>query len=283
MSLNSTMRWRCGSREWTIGPRPLVMGILNVTPDSFSDGGRFLDPEAAVRHGLAMAADGADLVDVGGESTRPGARPVSPEEEQARVVPVVQRLAAAGIAVSIDTRHAETARAAVEAGASVINDVSGFIEPAMVAVARSSGVGLIVMHMRGKPATMQSLAVYTDVVEETAIWLEQRLEELTAAGIDRGRIALDPGLGFAKTADHNIAIFNRLERLTRIGRPLVIGASRKSFLGTLTGRPVGERLAASLAAACAAAAKGAHLLRVHDVRETVDALRVWSALMGMSP
>jgi dihydropteroate synthase len=259
------------------------MGILNVTPDSFSDGGRFLDPEAAVRHGLALAADGADLVDVGGESTRPGARPVVPAEEQARVVPVVQRLAAAGIAVSIDTRHAETARAAVDAGACVINDVSGFIEPAMVAVARVSGAGLIVMHMRGEPATMQSLAVYTDVVEETAIWLEQRLEELTAAGIDRDRIALDPGLGFAKTAEHNVAMFNRLERLTRIGRPLVIGASRKSFLGMLTGRPVGERLAASLAAACAAAAKGAHLLRVHDVRETVDALRVWSALMGMSP
>ncbi len=263
-----------------IGTRPLIMGILNVTPDSFSDGGRFVDPEAAVRHGLALAADGADLIDVGGESTRPGARPVAPEEEQRRVLPVIERLVDAGIAVSIDTRHAATAHAALGAGACVINDVMGFTDPEMAAAAAEAEAGLIVMHMRGEPAAMQSFASYGDVVEETAEWLEQRLGVLEAAGIARERVALDPGLGFAKTAEHNVAIFHRLDRYIQIGRPVVIGASRKSFLGLLTGRRVEERLAGSLAAACAAAARGAHILRVHDVRETVDALRVWIALTG---
>jgi dihydropteroate synthase len=275
------MVWRGGGRTWTIGARPLVMGILNVTPDSFSDGGLYADPEAAVARGLAMAADGADLVDVGGESTRPGAAPVAPETEAQRVVPVIRRLAAAGVAVSVDTRHAGVAAEAVAAGACVINDVTGFRDPAMAALARGTGAGGVVMHMKGDPRSMQDLAVYDDVVEEVAAWLTDRLAVLTAAGVDAETLVVDPGFGFAKTAAHNASLLAGLGRLAALGRPILIGLSRKSWLGLLTGgRPPRERGAASLAALCAAVWNGARIVRVHDVRESADAVRVLDALAG---
>jgi len=275
------MVWRGGGRTWTIGARPLVMGILNVTPDSFSDGGLYADPEAAVARGLAMAADGADLVDVGGESTRPGAAPVAPETEAQRVVPVIRRLAAAGVAVSVDTRHAGVAAEAVAAGACVINDVTGFRDPAMAALASRTGAGGVVMHMKGDPRSMQDLAVYDDVVEEVAAWLTDRLAVLTAAGVDAETLVVDPGFGFAKTAAHNASLLAGLGRLAALGRPILIGLSRKSWLGLLTGgRPPRERGAASLAALCAAVWNGARIVRVHDVRESADAVRVLDALAG---
>ena len=275
------MVWRGGGRTWTIGARPLVMGILNVTPDSFSDGGLYADPEAAVARGLAMAADGADLVDVGGESTRPGAAPVAPETEAQRVVPVIRRLAAAGVAVSVDTRHAGVAAEAVAAGACVINDVTGFRDPAMAALARGTGAGGVVMHMKGDPRSMQDLAVYDDVVEEVAAWLTDRLAVLTAAGVDAETLVVDPGFGFAKTAAHNASLLAGLGRLAALGRPILIGLSRKSWLGLLPGgRPPRERGAASLAALCAAVWNGARIVRVHDVRESADAVRVLDALAG---
>ncbi len=271
------VEWWCGTRSWKIGARPLVMGILNVTPDSFSDGGLYADEEAAVRHGLAMVADGADLVDVGGESTRPGARPVPPDEEADRVAPVIRRLAQGGAAVSVDTRHAAVAEAAIAAGACVINDVTGCADPAMAALAAARGVGVVVMHMKGDPRTMQSLADYGDVVEEVAAWLERRVRELTAAGVRLESLAVDPGFGFAKNAAQNAALLAGLGRICRGGRPVLAGLSRKSWLGQVTGRPVGERGAASLAALCAAVMNGARIVRVHEVRESVDAARVLAA------
>ena len=274
------MVWRCGARSWTIRERPLVMGILNVTPDSISDGGLYAGEEAAVARGLAMAAEGADLVDVGGESTRPGAAPVAPADESARVVPVIRRLARAGLAVSADTRHPAVAAAAMEAGACVINDVSGCADPEMAAVARRTGAGVVAMHMKGDPRTMQTLTEYGDVVEEVARWLEERVEALAASGIERERLAVDPGFGFAKNPAQNAALLAGLERIGRCGRPVLAGLSRKSWLGLVTGRPVGERGAASLAALCAAVFNGARILRVHDVRESVDAVRVLAALAG---
>jgi dihydropteroate synthase len=270
--------WRCGARAWTLGARPLIMGILNVTPDSFSDGGQYADEEAAVQHGFSMIGEGADLIDVGGESTRPGAEPVSPAEEARRVVPVIRRLARAGTAVSVDTRHASVAAEAVDAGACVINDVSGCTDPAMIEVARSSGVGVVIMHMKGEPQTMQSMAVYDDVVEEVARWLEKRVEALTASGIRRECLAVDPGFGFGKTLEQNAALLARLGRIGRCGRPVLVGLSRKSWLGHVTGRPVQERTAASVAALCAAVLFGARVVRVHDVRESMDAARVLSAI-----
>ncbi len=272
--------WRCGNREWAIRERPLVMGILNVTPDSFSDGGLYDNPEAAVARGLAIRDEGADLVDVGGESTRPGAEPVPPEVERKRVVPVIRRLAEAGAAVSVDTRHAAVAAAAVEAGACVINDVTGGGDPEMASVVRRTGAGLVVMHMKGDPRVMQGLASYKDVVEEVAAWLEARVAALTAAGLAAEALAVDPGFGFAKTPAHNEALLAGLERLGRIGRPVLVGLSRKSWLGLLTGRPAGERGAASLAALCAGVWNGARIVRVHDVRESVDAVKVLAALAG---
>ena len=260
-----------------IGARPLVMGILNVTPDSFSDGGLYAQEEAAVRRGLEMTAEGADLVDVGGESTRPGACPVEPAVESSRVTGVVRRLAEAGVAVSIDTRHPAVAADAVQAGACVINDVTGFSDPAMVDLAVRSGVGAVVMHMKGEPRTMQALAGYTDVVEEVAAWLEERVRALVAAGVREECLAVDPGFGFAKDAGQNAALLAGLKRMEQGGRPVLAGLSRKSWLGLVTGRPVGERGAASLAALCVAVLNGARIVRVHEVRDSVDAARVLAA------
>ncbi len=251
------------------------MGVLNVTPDSFSDGGRYTNPDRAIAHGLEMVADGADLIDVGGESTRPGAMPVPVEEELRRVLPVVRRLGEdPRIVISVDTRHAAVARAALEAGARVINDVSALGDPEMPAVAREFGAGVVLMHMRGEPATMQQDPRYDDVTAEVAEFLRRRIEAAVAAGLDPTTLATDPGIGFGKTAAHNLALLHAIPRLAAIGRPVVIGVSRKSIVGHITGRPIAERLAGSLALAAIAAYRGAAVVRAHDVRETCDAVRV---------
>ena len=251
--------------------RPLVMGVLNVTPDSFSDGGRWLDPEAAIAHGLALAAEGADVVDVGGESTRPGAAEVPAEEEGRRVVPVIAALASQ-VRVSVDTRKAEVADAALAAGATIVDDVSA----SLYEVAAAHGAGWVAMHMRGTPATMQQQASYDDVVAEVRAFLVDRAEKAVAAGV--GEVWIDPGLGFAKTADHNLSLLRHLDDLVATGHPVLVGASRKSFIGRLTGdAPVDDRLEASLALAVWAMEKGAAMVRVHDVRATVQAARLVAA------
>lgn len=259
--------------------RPLVMGAINVTPDSFSDGGRFLAPEAAIAAGEAMRAAGADILDVGGESTRPGATPVPPELEQARILPVVRALARAG-PVSVDTRNAATMRAALEAGAAIVNDVSGLAhDPDAARVVAEAGCPVILMHMRGTPRTMQSLAVYRDVALDVAEELGFRLAAAEAAGIPRGRIVLDPGIGFAKTPEQNLALLARLPLFHQFGCPLLVGVSRKSFIGRYGGEAEpARRLPGSLAAGLWAISAGAAILRVHDVRETVQALSVWRAI-----
>lgn len=262
--------------------RPMVMGILNVTPDSFSDGGRFLDPADAVAQARRMAAEGADLVDVGGESTRPGAPAVSADEEAARVVPVIRALRdALELPVSVDTRKAAVAREAMAAGADVVNDVSGLADPAMAGVVAPSGAGLVLMHMRGTPATMQGLTEYGDVVDDVAAELADSLARADAAGIARERVVLDPGIGFAKTAEQNLELIASLERIqARLGRPVLLGASRKSFIGALLGGvPADERDAGTVGACVAGLARGARLFRVHDVRAARQALDVaWAIL-----
>lgn len=267
--------------------RPLVMGILNVTPDSFSDGGRFLDPDAAVRRAREMAAAGADLIDLGGESTRPGAAEVTADEEAARVVPVLRALRhALDVPLSVDTRKAAVARAALDAGAHVVNDVSGLGDPGMAATVAAWGAGLVLMHMRGTPATMQSRADYADVVDEVAAELAASLARADAAGVARERVVLDPGIGFAKTADHNWALLGALPRLAALGHPLLLGVSRKSFLGALLAdgsgapRPVEQREDATTALSALAAAAGVWGVRVHEVAASLDAVRVgarWAA------
>ncbi len=272
--------WRCGRFELPLDG-VLIMGILNVTPDSFSDGGRFAAPQAALAHARAMLQAGARIVDVGGESTRPGAPEVNPSEERRRTLPVVRALAEHGACVSIDTRHASVAAAAIEAGASIVNDVSGFRDPAMVEVARSSDAGLVVMHMLGEPRTMQRDPHYEDVVAEVHGYLLDRARELEAAGVVRERICLDPGIGFGKTLEHNLALLRALPELVSSGYPVLVGASRKSMIGALTGEPdPAQRLEGSLAVALWAAASGASVVRVHDVRETARALTVWRAIEG---
>src|SRR5437764_1010836 len=247
------------------------MGVLNVTPDSFSDGGRWLDPEAAVAHGLEMAAAGADVVDVGGESTRPGAEEVPPEEERRRVEPVVRRLAP-HVRVSIDTRKADVADAALAAGATMLNDVSASLHE----VAAAHGAAWVAMHMRGTPATMQQHATYDDVVGEIRDFLLARAERAVAAGV--GEVWIDPGIGFAKTVDHNLTLLRHIDSLVGTGFPVLVGVSRKSFIGRLTGdAPVDDRAEGSLAAAVWAMAQGAAMVRVHDVGPTVQAVKVMAA------
>jgi dihydropteroate synthase len=258
------------------------MGVLNVTPDSFSDGGRYTGIDAAVAHGVRMWRDGADLVDVGGESTRPGADRVDAATETGRVVPVVRELAAAGVPMSIDTTRAEVAEAALRSGVSVVNDVSGGLaDPRMAALVADAGCPWILMHWRGHSRTMRGLAHYTDVVAEVVDELGQRVTAALTAGVDPGQIVLDPGLGFAKTAEHNWRLAAHLPALVALGYPVLFGASRKSYLGALLAgpdgqpRPVGEREAATLATTVLAVAAGVWGVRVHDVRATVDAIRVW--------
>ncbi len=262
-----------------VSQRPLVMGILNITPDSFSDGGRHFDASGAIEAGHAMLEAGADILDVGGESTRPGAEPVLPDEEIARVIPVVRELAKAA-PVSIDTRHAATMQAALEAGAEIINDVTALRhDPAAVDFLARTQTPIVLMHMPGTdPRSMQAQADYADVVLEVARFLRDRVATLEALGIARARIAIDPGIGFGKTMAHNLALIEALPILAQIGCPIMLGASRKRFIGTLSGVEQAEaRLAGSLAVALAGAARGAAILRVHDVAETIQALAVWQA------
>ncbi len=254
----------------SFGPAPLLMGIVNVTPDSFSDGDRYGDAEAAIEAGLSLATEGADLLDIGGESTRPGAEPVSIEVERERVLPVIRGLAErTETPISIDTRRAGVAAAAIEAGASIVNDISALGDPEMAAVVKKSGAGLVLMHMQGEPATMQQTPHYQDPVDEIYRWLEERIETALEAGIDRERIAIDPGIGFGKRTGDNCALIRRLGEFHSLGLPLLLGASRKSFLGELLGESdPGRRLEGSLAAAAGAMAAEAQILRVHDVAPT---------------
>ena len=260
--------------------RPRVMGILNVTPDSFSDGGRHLDPHRAIAAGHTMAAAGADIIDVGGESTRPGAPPVSTSEEQARVLPVIRALAAAGLRVSVDTRNAATMAAALDAGATIVNDVSALThDPAAAALLSARRCPVVLMHMRGEPATMNARAVYADIAREVIAELAARIAAAEAAGIGREAIAIDPGIGFAKLAPHSLELLRRLPELAVLQRPMLVGVSRKSFIGRIGEEPDPQRrFPGSIAAALFALSRGAHILRVHDVAETVQAIKVWSAL-----
>lgn len=254
------------------------MGIVNVTPDSFSDGGEYIDPERAIDHGRELIAEGADWLDIGGESTRPGAEAVSAEEEIGRVRPVIEGLAPLGTPISIDTSKAVVARAAIDAGAVMVNDVTALADPAMAGVCAEAGVELVLMHMLGTPRTMQADPVYGDVVVEVRRFLAERIEAAEAAGVVSDRIWVDPGIGFGKTVEHNLELIRSLAELRTLGRPILLGASRKTFLGTITGREVHDRTGASLAAAVLGAANGADMVRVHDVAPTLDALRVSGAI-----
>ncbi len=261
--------------------RPRVMGILNVTPDSFSDGGRYLDRAEALERAHQMVAEGAALVDIGGESTRPGSQPVGADEEIRRVAPLVEALAPAiPVPISVDTSKPEVMRAAVAAGAGFINDVRALREPGALEAARDLAVPVCLMHMLGEPRTMQEAPGYGDVVAEVADFLARRAQACVDAGIPRERILIDPGFGFGKTLEHNLALLRGLERLTASGLPVLVGISRKSMIGALVERGVGERLAGSLAAAVLAVVKGARIIRAHDVAATVDALKVASAVLA---
>jgi dihydropteroate synthase len=259
---------------------PKLMGVVNVTPDSFSDGGLFLDANAAVAHGRELAEKGAEILDVGGESTRPGAEEVSAEEELARVEPVVAGLAGTAT-VSIDTSKVAVAEAAIAAGASIVNDVTALRgDPEVGALCAERGAGLVLMHMQGDPRTMQEDPVYGDVVDDVKAFLAERLEAAVDAGVAEERIWLDPGIGFGKTLEHNLELLRRLGELRELGRPLVVGTSRKSFIGKVDGSAVGDRLGGTIASSVLAAAEGADVLRVHDVAETAQAARVASAILG---
>ena len=272
------MIWRCRDRVYDLADRPRVMGILNVTPDSFSDGGRYQDPGAAVARGLQLLAEGADLLDLGGESTRPGSPDVPADEQWRRLEPVIVALRAAQpeAALSIDTRSADVARRALALGTCIVNDVSALSDPDMAGVVAEAGAGLVLMHMRGTPETMQRDTVYDDVSAEVATFLRSRMARAEAAGVERECLALDPGIGFGKSAQGSLELLARIPELAALGRPVLMGASRKSFLARITGDdgPPQERLAASLAAAAIAVFEGAHILRVHDVAETVRVARI---------
>ena len=258
--------------------RPQVLGILNVTPNSFSDGGQFLDASNAIAQGLRLRDEGADFVDVGGESTRPGAEPVALDEELRRVIPVIEALVREGVRVSVDTLKPEVMRAAITAGCRVVNDVNAFQAPGAIDAVARSDVGLVVMHMQGTPRTMQEAPRYDDVVGEVGAFLRERARALEEAGVAHERIAVDPGFGFGKTVEHNKRLFRALPALVSMGYPVLAGVSRKKMLGDFTGRAPEDRVAASVAAALLAAQNGASLLRVHDVRQTLDALKVWMEL-----
>lgn len=271
---------RCGDKTLDL-TRPVVMGVLNVTPDSFSDGGRFVSVVAAVEQGVRMAAEGAALIDVGGESTRPGAEPVGADEELRRVIPVIERLRASTTAIiSVDTSQAEVMRAASAAGAGLINDVRALREPGALAAAVVSGCAVCLMHMQGEPRTMQVAPSYADVVAEVRAFLAARVASSLAAGLAAERLAVDPGFGFGKTLEHNLTLLRRLGELAADGVPVLVGLSRKSMLGTLTGRTAGERVYGSVALAVIAALAGARIVRAHDVAATVEALKVAVAVQG---
>jgi len=272
--------WRIGDRAFDCSERTLVMGILNVTPDSFSDGGRFFTPVYATRHAVQMAADGADVIDVGGESTRPGSDPVSVSEEIDRVVPVIARLLeeAPGVAVSVDTRKAEVAEAALDAGATIVNDVSGGADPAMFDLVRERDAALVLMHMRGEPKTMQEAPHYEDVVAEVHGYLRERVEAAVFAGIGPERLAIDPGIGFGKDLDHNLTLMHHIDALLDLGRPVLVGPSRKRFIGAILDLPEDQRDEGTAGAVAWMVARGVHAVRVHDVKTIVRAVRVIDAI-----
>jgi len=258
-----------------------LMGVVNVTPDSFSDGGFFLDPEAAIAHGRELAEAGAEILDVGGESTRPGADPVLAEEELRRVVPVIRGLSGLDCEVSVDTSKATVAEAALDAGATIVNDITALRgDPAMAPLCAERGATVVLMHMLGEPRTMQEDPRYDDVVAEVKSFLSERLQAAAAAGVAEERVWLDPGIGFGKTAAHNMELLRRLGELRELGRPLVVGTSRKSFIGRVDGSAAGERLGGTIASSVLAAAEGAEVLRVHDVAEMRQALAVAAAILG---
>ncbi|MFC5511298.1 dihydropteroate synthase [Massilia jejuensis] len=269
---------QCGRFSFRLEQRPLVMGILNVTPDSFSDGGRYGTLEFAVSNAEEMASSGVDLIDIGGESTRPGAPGVPVEEELRRVMPAVYALQGLGRALSVDTCKPQVMREAIIAGADMINDINGFRTPGAIEAVKDSDCGLCIMHMQGTPQDMQARPVYEDVVREVIDFLRERADALQAAGVERERLCVDPGLGFGKTVEHNFALLRATAHIEQaLGLPVLVGLSRKSMIGAVTGRPVEERLPGSIAGALAAVAHGAKIVRVHDVAETVDALEVWRA------
>ncbi len=277
--------WTFGKRSYQLGEFPLIMGIVNITPDSFSDGGQFYDtqnpdPAKAVEQALKLVNDGADFLDLGAESTRPGAEPVPLKEELKRIVPVVEQLAAqTEVPISIDTTKAEVARECLQAGAEIINDISGLtFDPQMPAVCRKFNAGIVCMHIKGTPQTMQLAPSYENCVSEISKWLDERLESLSQAGISAENIVIDPGIGFGKTAEHNLTILSSIQQLRELGRPVLIGHSRKRFLGSILGREHDERLAGTIGVSIALAQQHTDLLRVHDVAAIKDALKSWQAI-----
>ena len=273
------MKFHCGNYQLDLS-RPHVMGIVNVTPDSFSDGGKYESTEKAVEHALQLVAEGADILDIGGESTRPGATPVSLEDELSRVVPVIEALSkVAGVPLSIDTYKPEVMSAAIAAGADIINDVRALQEPGALEIVSRSNAGVCLMHMQGLPQNMQDDPHYEDVVAEVRVFLADRLTAVQAAGIASERIVLDPGFGFGKRTVHNVALLRALQDIAELGRPLLVGLSRKSVLGQMTGGDVYVRLHASIAASVISVLKGARIVRVHDVKATADALKVAAAVL----
>ena len=272
--------WKCDSKSIPLGRLPLLMGILNVTPDSFSDGGEATNLESAVKKGLQLVEDGADILDIGGESTRPGADPVSEEEELRRVIPAIKALAArTPVPISIDTTKAEVARQAIQAGAIIINDISGLMfDPAMIPLAAETKAGVICMHIQGTPQTMQDRPEYQDVVADLKIWFNKRIQKLLDAGIERDRIVIDPGVGFGKTAEHNLEILSHIQEFKDLGFPVLIGHSRKRFLSKLLNRSLEERLAGTIGVSIALASLSVDILRLHDVAANRDALSAWDAV-----
>ncbi len=273
--------WRCGRFyfDWKHHPTPVVMGILNITPDSFSDGGKFFSHQQAIDHAYQMIEDGAQIIDVGGESTRPGATPISAQEEQDRVLPVIEKLQSAGVALSIDTYKGETMRLALDMGIDILNDISGFQDPQNISVASSSkDVGLCIMHMQNTPQTMQAQPSYQNVIEDVGQFLAQKIDQLSRHGIERERIAIDPGFGFGKTVQHNLTLLHRLAELQPYSSSLLVGLSRKKTLTKIVGDDANSLTIASVVAAILAIERGAKVIRVHDVKPSVQAVKVWSAM-----
>lgn len=274
--------FQCGRFRFSLGnndSRPLVMGILNITPDSFSDGGQYLSSSFALKYAEQMIAAGVDIIDIGGESSRPGSEPVSLQEELDRVLPIIEALKDCGKPLSIDTYKPETMKAVLEAGADMINDICGFQSEASRQAVAGSSCGLCIMHMQGNPKTMQDKPSYQDVIGEVTAFLAKQVDELTQSGIARERMVIDPGFGFGKTKEDNIQLLKNMAGLEKnLGLPVLAGLSRKTLIGQITGKPIEKRLAGSLAIALAAAENGATILRVHDVDETVDALKIWQAV-----
>lgn len=279
------MRWRGKGFDLDLRERTLIMGVLNVTPDSFSDGGQFFDPAAAIEQGLRMVKEGAEIIDIGGESTRPGAEEVSEDEELRRVLPVLRGLREKTKAlISIDSRKPGVAKAAVDCGAEIINDIGAAVAGnEMWQVVRDSGAGYVAMHMLGEPGTMQKNPQYTDVANEIKQFFTRQLQDMVSFGVGAEQVALDPGIGFGKTVEHNLSLLRELKEFTVLGRPLVLGVSRKSFVGKVTGGETGERLFGSIACACLAVASGARVIRTHDVKETWQAVRMTEAVLGFKP